>query len=158
MKRHLVYFVLAISVLINVGALAGAWFQVWRAGGTTEVALFGMGHERVPDYLKLDRDQRERWVAVEQNFVTSLNDVSRTILAHREKLVHEIFSAQPDTTVIERERSAIFALQEAQQRNIIKQLMKEREMLDTDQRRALAELLLKQGQRNRTSMGSLYAQ
>jgi len=145
MKRYLVYFALAISLSINVGALAGAWFQVWRAGGATELAIFGMGHERVPDYLKLDRDQRKHWVAMEEDFVASLNDASRTIQAHRENLVHEIFSPQPDVAVIERERAAIFALQQAQRRGIIEQLMKEREMLDPEQRRALADLLLKQG-------------
>lgn len=145
MKRYLVYLALAISLLINVGALAGAWFQVWRAGGATELALFGMGHERVPEYLKLDHDQRKHWVAMEEDFVASLNDASRTLQAHRESLVREIFSPRPDAAVIERERAAIFALQEAQQRSIIEQLLKEREMLAPEQRRALADLLLDQG-------------
>lgn len=101
-----------------------------------------MGHERVPEHLKLDRAQRERWHTMEQEFVKSLNDAGRQIQSHREPLVREIFSAQPDAAVIERERAAIFALQEAQQRSVIAQLLKEREMLNPEQRAALAELLL----------------
>ena len=144
MKRYWVYLLLAVSLLVNVGVLAGAWFQVWRAQGASELAFFGMGHERVPDYLKLDGTQIERWHAMEQDFVKILNDVGGEIQIHRERLVREIFSAQPDTSVIERERAAIFTLQEAQQRSVIEQLLKEREMLNAKQRLALADLLLKQ--------------
>jgi Spy/CpxP family protein refolding chaperone len=157
MKRYWVYLLLVLSLLINAGVLAGAWFQASRAEGATELAFFGMGHERVPEYLKLDRTQRERWHAMEQDFVKSLNDAGREIQTHRERLVREIFSAQPDAPVIERERAAIFALQEAQQRSVIAQLLKEREMLSPEQRAALADLLLKQDPRNAAGAQQLHA-
>jgi hypothetical protein len=147
MKRYWVSLLLAISLLVNVGVLAGAWFQARRAEGATELAFFGMGHERVPDYLKLDGMQRERWHAIEQDFVKTLNDVGGEIQLHRERLVREVFSAQPDPSVIERERAAIFTLQETQQRSVIGQLLKERDMLNAQQRLALADLLLKQDRR-----------
>ena len=148
MKRYWVHLLLALSLLINAGVLAGAWYQAWRADGATELAFFGMGHERVPDYLKLDRSQRERWHVMEQEFVKALNNAGRDIQTHRERLVRAIFSAQPDAAAIERERATIFALQEAQQRSVIAQLQKEREMLNPEQRAALAGLLLKQDARN----------
>ncbi len=157
MKRYWVYLLLVLSLLINAGVLAGAWFQASRAEGATELAFFGMGHERVPEYLKLDRTQRERWHAMEQDFVKSLNDAGREIQTHRERLVREIFSAQPDAPLIERERAAIFALQEAQQRSVIAQLLKEREMLSPEQRAALADLLLKQDPRNAAGAQQLHA-
>jgi len=157
MKRYWVYLLLALSLLVNAGVLAGAWFQASRAEGATELAFFGMGHERVPEYLKLDRSQRERWHAMEQDFVKALNDAGREIQTHRERLVREIFSAQPDAPLIERERAAIFALQEAQQRSVIAQLLKEREMLSPEQRAALADLLLKQDPRNAAGAQQLQA-
>lgn len=150
MKRYWVYLLLALSLLVNAGVLAGAWFQARRAEGAAELAFFGMGHERVPDYLKLDRAQRERWHAMEQDFVNTLNDTGREIQAHRERLVREIFSAQSDAAVIERERAAIFALQQAQQRSVVAQLLKEREMLNEAQRIALGDLLLRPDPRNTT--------
>ena len=157
MKRYWVYLLLAISLLVNVGVLAGAWFQAWRAQGTTELAFFGMRHERVPDYLKLDGTQRERWHAMEQDFVMALNDAGREIQVHRERLVREIFAAQPDASVIERERAAIFRLQQVQQRSVIEQLLKEREMLNAKQRLALADLLLKQDPRSTADAQQLRA-
>ena len=51
----------------------------------------------------------------------------------------------PDAAAIERERAAIFELQQAQQRLVIRQLLEERELLRAEQRAALAELLLSQG-------------
>lgn len=157
MKRYWVYLLLALSLLINAGVLAGAWYQARGAGGAAEVGFFGMGHERVPDYLKLDPMQRERWHAMEQDFVKTLNDAGRGIQTHRERLVREIFSAQADAAVIERERTAIFALQEAQQRSVIAQLLKEREMLNPAQRAALADLLLKQDPQNSDGSQPLHA-
>lgn len=156
MKRYWGYLLLALSLLVNAGALLGAWFQVWRAEGATELAFFGMGHERVPDYLKLDRTQRERWHAMEQDFVKALNDSGREIQTHRERLVREIFSARPDAAAMERERAAIFTLQEAQQRSVIAQLLKEREMLTPEQRAALADLLLKQNPPNTARVQQLH--
>lgn len=157
MKRYWVYLLLALSLLINAGVLAGAWFQARRAEGATEVAFFGMGHERVPDHLKLDPKQREHWHVMEQDFVNTLNDAGREIQTHRERLVRELFSEQPDAAVIERERAAIFALQEAQQRSVIAQLLKEREMLNPAQRAALADLLLRQDPQNSAGARALHA-
>ena len=157
MKRYWIHLLLAISLLVNVGVFAGAWFQVWRAQGATELAFFGMGHERVPDYLKLDDPQIERWHAMEQDFFNILHVVGSEIQIHSERLVREIFSAQPDASVVERERAAIFMLQEAQHRSVIEQLVKEREMLNAKQRLALADLLLKQDPRSAVGTPQLHA-
>jgi hypothetical protein len=73
-----------------------------------------------------------------------LHDSARQIRIHRERLVREIMSARPDLAAIERERGAIFELQEKQQRDVIAQLLKEREMLRSEQRDRLAQLLLAQ--------------
>jgi Spy/CpxP family protein refolding chaperone len=81
---------------------------------------------------------------MEAGFIGELNESARRIESHRERMVREILSEQPDAAAIERERAAIFALQEAQQRAVIAQLLKEREMLRPEQRAALAQLLLAQ--------------
>jgi Spy/CpxP family protein refolding chaperone len=144
MKRYWLQLLLALSLLVNVGVIAGAWLQASGTDATPERSWFGMGHRQVPDYLGLDAAQRERWHAMEQEFVATLNQSSREIASHRERLVREILSAQPAESVIDRERTAIFTLQQAQQRSVIAQLLKEREMLSPQQRLALADLLLQQ--------------
>jgi Spy/CpxP family protein refolding chaperone len=146
--KHLGWkLLLAASLLINVGVLAA----VWRAGlpvdGAGERAFFGMGHGQVAEHLRLDAAQRNRWRILEAEFIEDLNQSARRIESHRERLVRAILSEQPDFTTIERERAEIFALQEAQQRAVIAQLLKERELLRPDQRAALAELLLAQRSR-----------
>jgi len=140
----------AASLLVNVGLIAAAWLPGWRtaAPGEAERAHFGMSHERVAEHLRLDAAQRERWHALEAGFVESLQASGREIQRHRERLVAALMSpgAQPpDAAAIERERAAIFELQQGQQRLVIEQLLKEREMLRAEQRAALAELLLSQG-------------
>ena len=147
MKGHVLKLLLAASLLVNAGVLAAVWLPGWGAGGAIERAIFGMRHEQVPEHLGLDAAQRERWQALEAGFVEQLRDSDGRIQVHRERLVREILSAQPDAAAIERDRSAIFALQQARQRVVIDQLLKEREMLRPEQRTALAELLISQGAR-----------
>jgi Spy/CpxP family protein refolding chaperone len=142
MKRQMWPLLFAASLLVNVGVIASAWLPAWRSNGGVERALFGMGHEQVPDHLRLDAAQRERWHALEADFVRALEESGREIERHRERLVHAILAEAPQPEAIERERAAIFALQEAQQRAVIAQLQREREVLRPEQRAALAELLL----------------
>lgn len=145
MKNYGWKLLLAASLLVNVGVIAAALLPGWRSDVAGERALFGMGHEQVPAHLGLDAGQRERWHAMETQFVQALRESGRRIEGHRQRMVREILSAQPSSAAIESERAAIFALQEEQQRAVIAQLLKEREMLRPEQRAALAELLLAQG-------------
>ena len=138
---------LGASLLVNLGVVAALFLQGWRGASTIEGALFGMRHEQLAEHLRLDDVQRARWQALEAGFVESLRESAKGIEAHRARLVREVMSAQPDAAAIERERAAIFALQEAQQRTVIAQLLKERELLRPAQREALAEVLLAQGGR-----------
>jgi Spy/CpxP family protein refolding chaperone len=59
-------------------------------------------------------------------------------------MIRMIFGERADPAAVEAERAAIFALQERQQRRIIGQLLKEREVLTAEQRARLAEHLLRQ--------------
>lgn len=145
MKSYALKLLLAASLLVNAGVLVAVWVPGLGAGGAIERTLFGMRHEQVPEHLRLDAAQRERWHVLEAGFVEQLRDSGLRIQEHRERLVRQVLSAEPDAAAIERERSAIFALQEAQQRAVIAQLLKEREMLRPEQRTALAELLIAQG-------------
>ena len=134
----------AASLLVNIGVIAAVWLAGQPGNGAGERVFFGMGHDQVAGHLKLDAAQRERWKIMEAGFIGELNESGRRIESHRERMVREILSEQPDAAAIERERAAIFALQEAQQRAVIAQLLKEREMLRPEQRAALAQLLLAQ--------------
>ena len=147
MKGYALKLLLAASLLVNAGVLAAVWLPGWGGGGAIERAIFGMRHEQVPEHLGLDAAQRERWHALEAGFVEQLRDSDGRIQVHRERLVREILSAQPESAAIERERAAIFELQQARQRVVIDQLLKEREMLRPEQRTALADLLISQGAR-----------
>lgn len=157
MERHGIRIALAISLLLNVGVLGGVAYQAWRLGSLPEPsAYFGMPHERLPDYLGLSREQSAKWHELETGFLDALADDAHTIRAHRERMIHEIFGAQPDPAVVERERALIFERQEAQQRRIIGQLLRERELLSAGQRAKLADLLIRQTPGNATAIERLH--
>jgi Spy/CpxP family protein refolding chaperone len=135
----------AASLALNVGVIAAAGYQVWRAGGPPSASYFGMPHEDIPAYLGLSPEQRAKWEVLEHDFLAGLADDAREIAGRRERMIRMILGERPDPAAIEAERAAIFALQERQQRRIIGQLLEERGMLAPQQRAKLAELLLRQG-------------
>ena len=143
MNRSGLKFALLLSLLLNAGFLGAVSFQIVKSGHVPPV-LAGTPATGAADYLGLSPEQRERWRALEADFMRRFEADAKEIGVHREKLIREIFSANPLLERVEAERDTIARLQSEQQRRVIAQLLQEREILNADQRRALAEFLLKQ--------------
>lgn len=128
---------LAMSLLVNVGVLGGVIYQSVRGGDTPPF-------QGLPAYLDLSDAQLGKWTALEQGFTRDLSAASRKIAVHRQKLIRGALADEVDPAALEAERAAIAALQADQQKRVIAQLLREREILDAAQRAKLAELLLEQ--------------
>ncbi len=144
MSRSGLTFALVLSVLLNLGVVGVVAYRAFQHGQWPAVFSAAGSATDLPDYLKLSAEQRRRWRELETGFLGELKAEWQQIRTHRETMIREIFSEQPDRGHIEAERAAIAQLQSAQQRRIIEQLLRERDMLDPEQRRKLAELLLRQ--------------
>lgn len=134
MKPQLLRTLLAFSVLVNVGVLGGAAYR----------ALSADAFPGLPRHLGLDAEQTHRWHEAEQGFLARLAEGATAIRTHRDRMIRAIFADVPDLALIDAERAAIAALQDAQQKRVIEQLLRERELLDAAQRERLAQLLLAQ--------------
>jgi hypothetical protein len=135
MRRSVLIYVLILSALLNIGVLGAAAYRgVVGAGASADLA-----HR-----LELDDDQRRRWRALEEPFVRDLDAGWREIAVHRERLVREVFSERPDDGRIETERSRVAELQAQQQQRVIVQFLREREILNDEQRSKLVDILLHQ--------------
>ncbi len=139
MKLPALKWLLAISLSLNVGIMAAVVGN--RLGSTAPVA----DNERIdlPDYLQLNAVQRRRWAEIEQGFLNDLAANWREIQAHRESVIRQVFSAAPDPGALDAEQAKIAALQDSQQRRVIRQLLAERDVLDQRQREKLMALLLR---------------
>lgn len=144
MKPSHLKAILALSLLFNASVIVAAGYHAWRTGqwhlpfATQEHTAFADEH------LRLNESQVRLWREKEVSFKHDLTAAWGEIRAHRERMIRAIFSPQPDKSVIESERAAIAQLQEQQQRQIIAQLMSERDMLDEEQRASLSQLLIQQ--------------
>jgi len=136
-------YALVLSVLLNLGVVGTVGYQAVRQGGVPTVFRSSPTTD-LPAYLKLDAGQRSRWHALENDFLSGLDAGWRDIAAHRELLIREVFSEQPDRARIEAERAAIAQLQVQQQQRVIAQFLRERDILNPAQRSALADLLLRE--------------
>lgn len=139
---------LALSLLLNFGVIGGVAYRTLQGGQANFPGL--------PAYLGLSDTQRREWQAVEKSFLQTLHATSLEVAARRERLIREVFSARPDPASIEAERAAIAALQAEQQKRVIAQLLREREMLDPAQRAKLAALLLEQAPQGTASIERLH--
>jgi len=142
---------LAISISINVGVIAAVGVQVAAGSDAATARHDERGHRLLADYLRLNAEQRARWNDKEERFMERLAQNWTRIRAHRREMVEEIFSDTPDPLRIEAHRQRIARLQEAQQKDVIAQLLAERDILDEGQRRKLADLLI--GQNPAGSLG-----
>lgn len=132
-------WLLAVSLSLNIGIVAAVLVKqvhpLAQANGAPP-------HLNLPDYLRLNQAQRQRWRQLEPDFLRDIAANWSEIRAHREALVRHIFSPTPQRSEIDAEQASIAALQEAQQRRVIIQLLAERELLDERQRAKLRDLLL----------------
>jgi hypothetical protein len=142
MSRPGLKFVLVLSLALNAGVLGALAYQMAAHG--VPVVFGTEGEPHAADYLKLTPEQRERWRALEADFIARLEADRRDIAVHRERLIREIFSEKPALERIEADRETIARLQTEQQRRVIAQLLREREILDGAQRDLLADFLLRQ--------------
>lgn len=132
---------LVLSVLVNVGVLAGlGWQKLSRdglpmpSGATTELSR----------ELQLSASQLQRWHDAEAPFLAYLRASNASLGEHRNRLIEAIFAEQVDRTVIDAEQAKIAELQNEQQRLLIDQLLQEREILEPQQRARLAQVLTQQ--------------
>ena len=137
MQRSRLAYLLILSLLVNLGVLGAAVFH-WRSGAAEGVD--------VARHLDLDADQQRRWDQLERPFVAELDAGWREVARHRERLIREMFGDAPDAARIEAERARIAELQAVQQKRVLAQFLREREILTAQQRRRLVELLLRQAQ------------
>lgn len=139
MKPTLLKWLLVISISLNVGILAAV------VGTRLGAASMANNDERInlPDYLRLDAVQRQRWAELERGFLNDLTANWREIQARRESVIRQVFSAAPDQGTLDAAQAKIAALQDNQQRRVIRQLLAERDLLDERQREKLMALLLK---------------
>lgn len=140
MKTNLLRFALVLSLLVNAGVLGAVAWRGLSAGGTGhEVAAPGLVR-----YLELDERQRRHWHESEEVFLARLAAGADEVRGHRDRMIAEIFSASPDHARIDTERAAIARLQDEQQKLVVGQLLRERELLTEVQRARLAKLLTEQ--------------
>ncbi len=138
---------LAMSLALNVGVVAALLLRPALVAPSAAPAPAVID---LPDYLKLTPEQRQRWQALEPEFLHALSANWSAIGRHREALVRQIFAPTPDRQAINAEQAAIAQLQAAQQQRVIAQLLAERELLDEDQRTRLLQLLLSRYSRDAT--------
>lgn len=143
MKRHWLYALLGFSLLLNIGVLGAVGYQAWHSGEWPWLHADGK-RNHLAEYLKLSEEQRKQWQEKEEKFLREMSTDWEDVRIHRERMIRQIFSPQPNLAAIEAERAAISHLQEKQQRHVIEQLMEEQRILDTMQREALAGLLIQQ--------------
>lgn len=143
MKRHWLNALLAFSLLLNVGVIGAVGYQAWQGSGLRGLRA-DEKHDHLAERLQLSAEQRRQWQEKEQKFLRDMGADWEQVRIHRESMIREIFSQQPDPQAIEVIRQAICHIQEKQQRHVIAQLMEEQQILEPKQREILTELLVQQ--------------
>lgn len=132
---------LALSVLVNIGVLAGLGWQKLSHDG---LPMPSGAPTELSRELQLSASQLQRWHDAEAPFLAYLRASNASLGEHRNRLIEAIFAEQVDRAVIDAEQAKIAELQNEQQRLLIDQLLQEREILEPQQRARLAQVLTQQ--------------
>lgn len=132
---------LALSVLVNVGVLAGLGWQKLSHDG---LPMPSGAPTELSRELQLSASQLQRWHDAEAPFLAYLRASNASLGEHRNRLIEAIFAEQVDRAVVDAEQAKIAELQNEQQRLLIDQLLQEREILEPQQRARLAQVLTQQ--------------
>ncbi|MBD7978788.1 periplasmic heavy metal sensor [Serpens gallinarum] len=130
---------LAFSVLINLGVLAALGWQKLASDG---LPMPSGAQTTLSRELQLSPGQLQRWHDAEAPFLALLHASGADIQKHRDELIQAIFSGDVDRARIDRAQASIADLQNRQQQLVIEQLLRERDILDAQQREKLAQLLM----------------
>lgn len=130
---------LAFSVLINLGVLAALGWQKLASDG---LPMPSDAQTTLSRELQLSPGQLQRWHDAEAPFLALLHASGADIQKHRDELIQAIFSGDVDRARIDRAQASIADLQNRQQQLVIEQLLRERDILDAQQREKLAQLLM----------------
>lgn len=128
---------LAVSLALNVGFVATAIQRHWAGGGEPAA-------EPLAQRLGLSDSQQAAWTRLEGPFLADLARNWEDIRAQRQALLDELFAGQPDTARLAGIQAGIAALQDEQQKRVIRQLLAERDVLDDRQRALLKDLLMQE--------------
>lgn len=131
---------LAASLALNVGFIATAVQRHWTGAASEPREAATPLAQR----LNLSVAQREAWAALERPFLNDLAGNWAAIRAQRQALLDEIFAARPDGSRLASIQGRIAALQDAQQKRVIRQLLAERKVLDAHQQGVLRGLLTRE--------------
>lgn len=137
MNQKLLRIALTLSLLVNVGVLGAIAYR-------SAVSSAATAGESLPRHLQLSAEQQQRWHQSEGDFLRQLAAGAEEIRVHRDRMIHAIFAETADPALVDGERMAIAGLQDQQQKLVIGQLLRERELLQPAQRERLAQLLLAQ--------------
>jgi hypothetical protein len=141
MSAHFPRRLLAVSLLVNLGVLIAA---LWSQLASDGLPVPSGAQTSLTRDLQLSSQQLQRWHDAEAPFLALLRASSEAIGEQRDRLIREIFAAETDAAGIEAARMRIAELQGEQQRLVIEQLLREREILQPAQRERLATILLSQ--------------
>lgn len=127
---------LVASFALNIGFIATAVQRHWLGGEADSSAV------SLEQQLGLSAEQQAAWAALEGPFLKDLGKSGADIHRQRQLLLDEIFAAHPDETRLDDIQAQIAALQDEQQKRVIRQLLAEKGVLDADQQALLKDLLM----------------
>lgn len=132
---------LALSLLLNAGFIGTL---VWQQATTDGLPLPSGAPTELTRQLGLNADQLGRWHDSNVTYLAYLRAAEKAVEQSRDGLLKSILDASAEPQAVEAERVRFAELQQAQQQLAIDQLLREREILDAEQRRRFVTLLAQQ--------------
>lgn len=156
-KQRWIIFALLLSIAFNFTFLGAFGYRMWVKHRHRPPYDFWMeGPPPIPgrpgndEHSKFRMEQRKHFQHMREIFLPGVKKTHEQLFRKRKELADLIMTDKPDTAVINGMLNEISGLQMRIEKDVVRQLLKERELMDPEQRKQFQKFILKRlGDRDR---------
>jgi len=143
MKKNKLLFGLILSLLFNIAFIFSLGYHLWKRREVQKPLKHQVFQQkRFPhERMRLTPDQRMRLGEMRKKFPQSIWPIRKKLVEERKALGKLLMEKKPDTARIEERLSRIGELQTKMEKEVVLQMLKERDVLNPEQRKQFFRIM-----------------
>lgn len=145
MKNRRVFFALILSLAFNVAFLGTLGYRLLNKGTTSESSRHRVTHDQRSsrERIKFSKEQKERLKQLREHFYPRIKAIRSELVNDRKALVDLLMEDKPDSLQIEKSLNRLGQRQMELEREVVYQLLKEKEVLPPELRQHYLNMVMK---------------
>ena len=136
MKKNKLLFGLILSLLFNVGFISSLGYHLWKRREIQKTFKDQVAQQKhfIPKKMRFTHEQRMHLRKIRRTFLYRIWPLRKKLAEEREALGKLLMNDKPDTILIEKKLHEIGELQTKMEKEVVFQILREKDVLTPQQR------------------------